>query len=283
MRKTGQMVMIGASALVLAVVVTRRQAAARTLGRGVDVLIRRVRYAEGQLKGLRYRLAGRAPDPTVSDDVLGDRIRSSLGRIEKHLDLARVHVMVEDHDVLLHGEVPSNGDALAIELAVADMPGVRGVESYLHVGLLAGDTRPSQGRARAMHLSSPMMRELLDAARDAGAPEDGVSSAVRAVLATFADRIPSDEREQLLAHVPEDVREIADAPRRHGAPVARLRTVSDLIVAINAHAGIDPATTPAITESVLAHLRQQVPEEVGDVAAVLPDELRNLWLTAVPG
>ena len=103
------------------------------------------------------------------------------------------------------------------------------------------------------------------------------------MLATFADRIPSDEREQLLAHVPEDVREIADAPRRHGAPVARLRTVSDLIVAINAHAGIDPATTPAITESVLAHLRQHVPEEVGDVAAVLPDELRNLWLTAVPG
>src|ERR1700687_6230895 len=69
-----------------------------------DRLGRDVRYAAASAPGILYRLAGRRPDPDVSDDVLADRIRSTLGPLEKRLDVPRVHVMVEDHVAVLHGE-----------------------------------------------------------------------------------------------------------------------------------------------------------------------------------
>jgi len=47
--------------------------------------------------GIVYHLARRHPDPDVADDVLADRIRSSLGRLERHLDVPHVHVMVTNH------------------------------------------------------------------------------------------------------------------------------------------------------------------------------------------
>jgi BON domain len=122
----------------------------RALRRGFDVVGRRLRYARGRLDGARYRLARRTPDPDVGDDVLADRIRSCLGPLEKRLDVPRVHVMVEDHVAVLHGEVADERDAEAIERAVRDVSGVRGTESHLHVGLGAGNTRPSEGRARAL-------------------------------------------------------------------------------------------------------------------------------------
>jgi uncharacterized protein (DUF2267 family) len=37
----------------------------------------------------------------------------------------------------------------------------------------------------------------------------------------------------------------------------------------------------AIVEGVLATLRDLVPEESDDVAAVLPDDLREMWMTSV--
>jgi len=37
-----------------------------------------------------------------------------------------------------------------------------------------------------------------------------------------------------------------------------------------------------IIESVLGAVRDLVPEEAADVAAVLPGELRDLWKTAIP-
>ena len=104
-------------------------------------------YAVASAPGILYRLAGRKPDPDVADDVLADRIRSSLGPLEKRLDVPRVHVMVEDHVALLHGDVPDVCDAAAIEHAVMRVSGVDGVESHLHAGLLVGDTRPSEGAA----------------------------------------------------------------------------------------------------------------------------------------
>ena len=284
MRKAlGKTVMIGAGVGVAVAVLGRNTAPGKALRRGVDVVGRRARYAGGRLKGLSYRLAGRRPDPAVSDDVLADRIRSSLGGLEKRLDVPRVHVRVEDHVALLHGEVPSVADRSTIEWAVLRSPGVRGIESYLHVGLLPGSTRPSEGRAQADEAPSAAMRQLLAAARDAGAAEDDARAAVRAVLATFAERIPQDERDQLLAHLPSDVRELASVPRRKGEAVTRLRTLSELVTAIASRNGMSPERAQTITESVLAHLRQLVPEEVDDVAAVLPEELRQLWTAAVPG
>jgi osmotically-inducible protein OsmY len=81
----------------------------------------------------------------VSDDVLADRIRSSIGGLEKRLDIPHIHVMVEDHVAILHGEVTADSDVRTLEHAIVRVSGVRGVESQLHVGLASGDTRPSEG------------------------------------------------------------------------------------------------------------------------------------------
>jgi hypothetical protein len=62
-------------------------AAGRAARRFADRLSRDVRYAAASAPGILYRLAGRHPDPNVSDDVLVDRIRSSLGPLEKRLDV----------------------------------------------------------------------------------------------------------------------------------------------------------------------------------------------------
>lgn len=107
---------------------------------------RTAKYVGGQLHGAAYRARGGHPDPHVPDDVLADRVRSSLGTLEKRLDLPRVHVMVQKHVVSLHGSVGTRADADAIEQAVGAVSGVMGVDSHLHVGLTAGDCRPSRGR-----------------------------------------------------------------------------------------------------------------------------------------
>jgi hypothetical protein len=108
-------------------------------------LARHARYAAGRVPGLVYRLAGRHPDPDVSDDILVDRVRSSIGGVEKRLDIPHIHVMVEDHVAILHGEVTEDSDVRTLEHAILRVSGVRGVESHLHIGLASGDTRPSEG------------------------------------------------------------------------------------------------------------------------------------------
>ncbi len=275
-------VTLGVGVAVTAAVVGRDTKPGRAVRRGVEATARRVRDATGRLDGLRYRLAGRSPDPTVSDDVLADRIRSNLGRVEKRLDLPRVHVMVTDHVALLHGEVPADTDRAALERAVRATPGVRGVESFLHIGLGPGTTRPSVGHARDAAMPSPALRKLLDAAQHAGA-SDQPATAVRAVLATFTGRIPVGEREQLFAHLPQDVRAMATAPRSQGEPPTRMRTVSELVEAMAVWSGVDTRRAAGVTEAVLGQLRSLVREEADDVAAVLPEELRQLWEKAVPG
>src|SRR3954468_21012037 len=65
---------------------------ARRLGKRID---RDVRYAVASSPGVLYRLAGRHPDPNVSDDVLANRIRSRFGPLERRLDVPRVHVAVD--------------------------------------------------------------------------------------------------------------------------------------------------------------------------------------------
>jgi hypothetical protein len=103
----------------------------------------------------------RHPDPEVIDNVLADRIRSSIGALEKRLDLPHIHVMVDDHVALLHGEVASDADVDELMEAVAAVSGVVGVESYLHLGLTGGDNRPSAGRVGQS--PSDAMKRLLDA------------------------------------------------------------------------------------------------------------------------
>jgi uncharacterized protein (DUF2267 family) len=243
---------------------------ARKLGKR---LARDLRYAAASTPGIRYRLSGRHPDPHVSDDILADRIRSALGPLEHRLDVPRVHVIVDDHIAILHGEIPDERSATAVERAVLQVVGVRGIESHLHLGLTGGDTRPSEGHRH--HPRSAALQALVDAARGTGAhhPE----SAVHAVLCGFTDRIPDDERAQIFTHLPADVRRLAEPPRRRGERASRVKTVSQLVAAITAERGIEPEHAEAITRAVITTLRGLVPEEVRDIAAVLPGEIKEYW------
>lgn len=237
---------------------------------------KRLRHLSGQLQGLQYRLGGGRPDPGVIDNVLADRIRSELGAMEKGMDIPHVHVMVENHVVLLHGEVDSEDHARKIERAVAHMSGVAGVDSFLHVGLGRGDTRPSEGRA--VHQPSEGLERLLGAATGAGVDPDSALPVTRAVLATFAERLPEHERELVAGHLSHDVLPLFTPPARTHHVAGRERSVHDLVSAIATATGeLPPDKAEQVTASVLHTLRDLVPEEARSVGAVLPKELRVLW------
>jgi CBS domain-containing protein len=114
--------------------------------RGLALAGRQARSGRGRARGVADRLRGGHARADVADDVLADRIRSSLGPLERRLDIPRVHVMVQHHVALLHGDVATRADRDAVVAAVAAVPGVRGVDDFLHIGLLPGDTRPSSAR-----------------------------------------------------------------------------------------------------------------------------------------
>ena len=250
------------------------------LGRGArrlsGRLARDVRYAVAAAPGVLYALSGRRPDPDVADDIVADRVRSSIGPLLRRLDVPRVNVMVEDHIAVLHGDVSNVFDAVRIEAEVLQVSGVKGVESHLHHGLISSDTRPSEGRQT--HVPSTALSALLDAAQHAGARQP--ESAVHAVLCGFGDRVPHNELAQLAEHLPADVRALMTGPHRHGDDTARLRTVPQLVAAVVAEGGIDPYAAEAVTRAVLAELRTLVPEEAQDVSAVLPAALREVWESA---
>ncbi len=240
---------------------------------------RQVRHLRGVGTGVWYHVRGRRPDPNVSDDILTQRVRSALGPVEKELDLPRVHVMVDDGLAILHGEVSESGDVWQLERGALRVPGVRGVESYLHCGLSKGTTRPSTGHLEAAIRPSPARAALVDAARGAGVSDHDAPRVARAVLAAFTDRIPADEREQLLAHLPADARQFAGPPRHHGNTTSRARTVAELAATVSTAGALTAEHAAAATRAVIACLRCLVPEEADDVAAVLPPDLRALWNT----
>lgn len=267
----------GAAAAGMAVMLRPGTRGSRLVRRELDHAGRQLRYLEGRLHGMGYRLSGRHPDVTVIDNVLADRIRSSLGKLEHRLDLPHIHVMVEHHVALLHGEVGSDDDAREIERAVAAVSGVVGVESYLHTGLTRGDTRPSAGRAS--HRRSAALTRLLTAAEEAGVDPAAAPAVVRWVLATFADRLPAGARAHVSSHLPADVRPLFTPPRRMlGAGTRPARTVHDLVGRIAGSTSELPAgRAEEVTTAVIRALHSVVPDDAMDVAAVLPAELRALW------
>ena len=272
-----------ATAVVLAVVGVRALVGPGTHGRALlrrsgDRIAREVRHQTGRWQGISYRARGRRPDPNVTGGVLADRIRSSLGPLEARLDLPHIHVMAEDHVALLHGDVATAEQADQIEQAVAAVSGVSGVESYLHVGLLPSDTRPSDGGRHRR--PSEALRRLVGAAVRAGLDEQHAPVAVRAVLSTFVERLPEGERGQVTAHLPADVRRLTAAPRRVGAPSPQPRTVADLVAQVLAIDGVPAETAEPVIAAVVGTLRELVPEEVADITAVLPHELKRFWQEA---
>ena len=276
-RRLTQFAGLAAGVIGVAAAVAPESSAGRAVRRLADRLSRDVRYAAGAAPGLLYRLSGRRPDPDAPDDVLADRVRSAIGPLEKRLDLPRIHVMVDDHVAILHGDVPDDDDAGAIQHAVLRVSGVTGVVSHLHLGLIPGDTRPSEGAA-VTPPPSDAWRALMETARDAGAGDAPVA-AVHAVLCGLMDRLPEGERAQVLAHLPADVRALVGPERPAGERAPRLKTLAQFVAAVTAVGGIDARRAEAITRAVLATLRGLVQEEAHDVAAVLPGELRELWET----
>jgi hypothetical protein len=70
---------VGVAALGAVPVIGRDTPVGRALQRVGREGGRRLRYLPGWWQGIRYRLAAATPDPDVSDDVLADRVRSTLG------------------------------------------------------------------------------------------------------------------------------------------------------------------------------------------------------------
>ena len=258
-----------------------RVRARRRLARFEREVAGRAKHAADRLQGAAYRISGSHPDPDADDDVVEQRVRSSLGSMRKQLDLPRVNVTVTDHVVSLHGVVGAEDERRQIEAAVEAIEGVRAVYSYLHVGLGPGDTRPSEGRAHPPE--SEAHHELFGVVRalDVG-DEEQVGRCVAGVLSVFVEHLPDDERRHLVAHLPTDVRPLLTPPRRLGGSVS-LRTVDEFVDEVANAIGRSRGTAEQATRAVLATLRELVPEEAGHVASVLPSGLAELWPQPVAG
>lgn len=133
---------------VLGITLVERTELGRRLSRRAARRITRLaRYETGRLEGLRYHLAGRGPDPAVTDRLLADRVRSTIGPLEHRLDIPRVHISACGHVVTLHGEVDSARHVQQVVEAVAKVPGVARVDSRLRVVPVRAENRPSQAGA----------------------------------------------------------------------------------------------------------------------------------------
>jgi uncharacterized protein (DUF2267 family) len=219
----------------------------------------------------------RAPSPLAApedDLVVADRVRSELGGVESALDVPHVHVMVERGVVLLHGEVPTTAAAHVLEGRARAVRGVRGVVSHLHVGMLAGDTAPSEGTS-TMSLGA---RRLVHAAVTSGGGEVTGELATRAVLAALARTVPMHVRRRLCSHLPIDVACWLET----AGPTKAWQTVDELYADVVAASGAPAAHTPWIVGSVLRELRSLVPADDEAVAAALPPALSHLWRDAAP-
>lgn len=250
-----------------------------SIGHSIKGLARRAqrdaRYARASVPGLVYRLRGQHPAVDVDDATLADRVRSTLGPVERALDVPRIHVMVNRRVVRLDGDVASVADARRIERATHAVAGVADVDSHLHIGFSAAETRPSEGVGPA---PSKQYRSLARAAQDAGAVE--ADRAVHAVLLCFLARIPQGERAHVWVHLPRDVRAAASPALLEEDPAREARTLEQFAGAVAARTPSDREHMPEIIRAVLGALREALPEEAGDVATTLPPELRDAWLGA---
>ena len=268
---------MGAAAAVMVAVTDCAGRLRRVVRRWNRARRRRQLRGQGVARGRLYRRLGLRPVADVDDNTLADRVRSTLGPIEKRLDLPRIHVSVTAGVATLHGDVTDRDDARRLELATAATPGVRAVCSQLHEGLLPSDSRPSQGRLAAGR--SHTLQRLLDAAREAGACDDEQAERLAgAVLSCIAERLPAAERGHFLGHLPLDARHLAISRSGWFTDVGHIRDVHQFVLAVAASAqSPNLALVEAAIAKVLGVARSLVPEEAADVAAVLPGPLRHLW------
>ena len=106
---------------------------------------------------------------------------------------------------------------------------------------------------------------------------------MQAVLRTLTARLPADERKQFLGHLPEDVRNLARPHFGLLEAVDRIRTRTDFTLVVAGMTHLPYRRAAHVCEALLGVIRELVPDEAADVAAVLPKDLRELWNAAVPG
>lgn len=243
------------------------------LVRGRHAVARGLRRTSGRMEGLAYRVAARTPDPDVDDRVLRDRVSSTLGSVTRRLDVPRVRVSVHDGIVHLDGRVDDAASARVIEQTARGVAGVEEVQTSLVSGLLPG-MRPSEAAAGRR---SDAFRELVGAVRglDVG-DEHEVQRLVGAVLAVFLDTLPEGERGHVESHLPADVRALTSWALTVGTP-EKPRTATEFVRQVADAASRTHGTAVEAARTVLAGLHELVPEEVSDVAAVLPGDLVDFW------
>jgi osmotically-inducible protein OsmY len=145
--KLGVMMRDRASGLVsrsMDVVLPPRSSRSRFVAEVGDRAVGQMHRWSDDWRGVSHHLRHGGPDADVDDLVLADRVRSMIGGLEHRLDMPRVHVMVEGGVVKLHGDVPGWTEESTLLAAIGRVPGVMGVESHLHRGLIKSDTRPSE-------------------------------------------------------------------------------------------------------------------------------------------
>jgi uncharacterized protein (DUF2267 family) len=268
-RSIAWLVIIGAVAA--AAVAARRQPRRPEWLRHVgDVLKRPVQRAQGGLlREARHEM--------VDDVVVADRVRSHIGPLLKEFDTPRVHVMAEGSRVLLHGEVVDEQARSTIEKAVRQVDGVSTVASYLSVGLLAGEARPSAGHHEIPSRANRLFHDALQHAGLAGRPAE---LALVEALRGFTDTLPEGERAHVLAHLPRDVRSLMSEQHTCSQPLP-VDDAEDLIARVEMASGLKRAESALAVRTVVGELALLVPEECDDVYAVLRPGLRGLWKPAV--
>ena len=205
---------------------------------------------------------------------LADRVRTALGPIERELDVPHVHVMVEHRVAILHGEVPDRRTEEAIVRVARDVPGIDDVVSKLHVGLTAGDTRPSTGAAEPSHAH----RLLTAAAVHSGGGDLTADAAVRAVMRALAAELGEEVTTRLRSHLPADVASMLTADRGMRMASDDVATFYARIAAADAMA---PRHVPWVAGAILRTLHDLVPADDDAIAGALAPALAHLWDDAI--
>lgn len=223
--------------------------------------------------------SGTSGDTAERQDAdLADVVRTMLGPLIKRLDLPRIHVMAEGHRVLLHGEVMTASDAQMIAHTVEQLPGVEAVESHLHVGLVPGDTRPSEGAPAP----SAMMSALVAAAGEIGLHGAPARAAAWGALSAILEQVPPPERHHVFSHLPTDVSDFVRPRRRYGDEELHWQTELQLDAATALRGGITMEEANELIPKVIRVLKTFVPEEAQDIQATLHAQLKHLWSETGP-
>jgi BON domain len=183
---------------------------------------------------------------------LADRIRTALGPILTNLDLPRLHVMAEQHHVLLHGEVSTAEQERLIVGLIEEIPGVHTIESHLHIGLLPGDTQPSDGHRGP----SEMSHELLLAATQIGLEGSPARCAISAAVRCIFEELGVDSQESLRQLLPLDVARFTQPNIRLGNPNAQFSQTLSLSNMVAFRGGLTFAHARTFVPLVIEILRK---------------------------